>query len=162
MPHIKINGPDFRKLAYELLTAGHRLRFQASGESMHPSIQDGDIIEVAPQSNKLKLKCGDVLLVDTNTERLIVHRVIEIDHSRSTASYLIKADAGTFSDGWFPYENILGRVEAVERGGLRIVLTSLGQSWKTQAWVMISPWASWFSWLPSGIRQHVRDWLLVN
>ena len=59
----RLNGPDFRRLAGEILAAGNRVRFQAGGESMHPFIQDGDILEVAPLSNSLKIKIGDVLLV---------------------------------------------------------------------------------------------------
>ena len=76
----------------------------------------------------------------SDTARLLVHRVIKINHHRGTASYLIKGDAGTSPDGWFQPENILGRVEVKERAGLRIILTSFIQRWKAQVWVILAPW----------------------
>ena len=157
----RINGPDFRIIAREILAAGNRVRFQAGGESMHPFIQDGDILEVAPLSNSLNIKIGDVLLVYSDSARLLAHRVIKINNC-GTKSYLIKADAGTSPDGWFRTENILGRVEVKERAGLRIILTSSIRRWKALVWVFLAPWVIWFLWLPVSLRRHVRDWLLVK
>jgi hypothetical protein len=71
-----LNGTEFHDLADQLLAEGHRVRFQAGGESMQPFIQDNDILEVAPLDGKW-IKQGDVLLVETNGGKLLAHRVVK-------------------------------------------------------------------------------------
>ena len=162
MSAFRLNGSDFRKVASEILATGNRVRFLAHGGSMHPYIQDGDILVVAPLSEKLIIKCGDVLLVDCECERLLAHRVVKIDHQQGVTRYLIKGDTSFSPDGWFQSENVLGRVEFEERDGLRVLLTLSTQQWKSRLWVMLAPWATRFSWLPRPIRNRLREWLLVS
>ena len=163
MYDLSVNSPDFRNLAYAILSGGHRMRFQANGTSMFPFIQDGDILEVVSLAgNRKKINCGDVVLLVTKTERLLAHRVIKINYSDGSASYLIKSDTSVLPDGWFRFEDILGRVEVVERGGRRFVLTSLVKHIKARVWVIVAPSVSKFSWLPTTIRQRLLEWLLVS
>jgi signal peptidase I len=158
----RLNGLDFRFLAGEILATGHRMRFQASGGSMRPFIRDGDILEVAPFPVKPIIKCGDVLLIDTTANKLLAHRVVKIKYHQGIASYLIKSDKAISPDGWFQSENILGRVDVIERGSQRILLTLPAQQWKASVWVMLAPWVPRFSWLPGRIRQRVEHWLLMS
>jgi signal peptidase len=161
MSVLELKGDEFRALAGQILEGGHRVRFQASGGSMQPFIQNSDILEVAPLAGK-RIKCGDVLLVDTSEGRLLAHRVVKTGRREGISLYLIKSDACDSPDGWFRLENILGRVEGVERGDRRIRLTSGAQQWRARAWVTITPWVSKISWLPEWFRQRVRHWLLVS
>jgi hypothetical protein len=161
MPILELKGPDFQNLASQILGSGHRLRFQASGGSMHPFIQDSDILEVAPLAGR-RIHCGNVLLVDAGEDRLLVHRVVKTGRRNGISIYLIESDICSSPDGWFRLENMLGRVEVVERGSQRIRLTSFAQQWKASVWVAISPLVSKISWLPLQLRQRVRDWLLVS
>jgi hypothetical protein len=161
MPILELNGIEFLRLAREILAGGHRVRFQASGGSMQPFIQNSDILEVAPLAGK-RIKCGDVLLVETSEGRLLVHRVVKISRRDGISIYLIKSDVCASPDGWFRFENILGRVEIVERGSQRIILTSAAQQWRARVWVTITPWGSKMSWLPEWFRHRVRHWLWVS
>jgi hypothetical protein len=161
MSVIGLNRVDFRSIASQILVSGHRLRFQANGGSMQPFIQNNDILEVAPIAGK-RINCGDVLLVEVGDGRLLAHRVVQTSRRDGIRIYLIKSDAGDSPDGWFRIDDILGRVEVVERGCQRIRLTSGAQQWRARLWVIIAPWVSKFSWLPERFRQGVRDWLLVS
>jgi hypothetical protein len=155
-----LNGAEFHDLARQILGSGNQLRFQARGQSMHPSIQDGDVLVVAPLAGK-RIRCADVLLVDTGRSRLLAHRVIKIDRTNRPTRFLLKMDTGSVPDGWFTEEGILGRVEALERGAIKIRLTSGLLFWKARIWLAMAPWASKFIWLPERFRQRLRHWLLV-
>jgi len=116
---------------------------------MQPFIQNNDILEVAPLA-ETRIKLGDVLLVETGEGRLLVHRVVKASRRDGISIYLIKSDACNTPDGWFRLENILGRVEVVERGFQRIKLTSGAQLWRARVWVLISPWVLKFPGYQSG------------
>jgi signal peptidase I len=159
MSILGLNGTEFHALAGQILGSGHRVRFQASGGSMQPFIQSGDILVVAPLAGT-RIKCGDVLLVEAGEGRLLVHRVVKTGRRNGISVYLIKSDTCALPDGWFRSENILGRVEVVERGGQQIRLSSGAQQMRARVWVTINPWVAKFSWLPAWFRHLVRNWLL--
>ena len=161
MSVIGLNRVDFRSIASQILASGHRLRFQASGGSMQPFIQDKDILEVAPLAGK-RIHCGDVLLIEAGEGRLLAHRVVRIDHHDGIFIYLIKSDIGASPDGWYRLENILGRVELVDRGTKRMRLKSPLRQLKARLWVTITPCALKMSWLPQWFRQGVRNWFLAS
>ena len=161
MSVLGLNGTEFQALTVQLLAEGYQVRFQASGESMQPFIQDKDILEVAPIKGK-RIKQGEVLLVETGEGRLLAHRVVKIGRNNGIPYYYTRGDSCTIPDGSFRIENILGRVEIVERGNKRIKLTSSLQRKRAMVWVRIMPWVSKFSWLPEGLRRRVRDWLLIS
>jgi hypothetical protein len=161
MSVIGLNRGEFSSLARQILESGNRVRFQASGGSMYPFIQNNDFLEVAPLSGK-RIKCGDLLLVEAGDGRLMAHRVIKISHTEGGAIYLIKSDTCASPDGWFRVENILGRVDVVERGKRRIILSSASQQFRARVWVSVTPWSSIFSWLPARLRRYVWHWLVAD
>ncbi len=161
MSVLGLNGTEFQALAEQLLAEGHRVRFQASGESMQPFIQDKDILEVAPLEGK-RIKPGDVLLVETGEGRLLAHRVVKISRNNGTTFYVTRGDGCITTDGRFRLENILGRVETVERGNKRIILTSILQRLRALLWIRIMPLIRRFFWLLEGFRRRVRDWLKIS
>ena len=159
MSVLGLNGTEFQALAEQLLAEGHRVRFQASGGSMQPFIQDKDILEVAPLEGK-QIQHGDVLLVDIGLGRLLAHRVVKNGWDNGIPFYITRGDSCIIPDGKFLLENIMGKVEIIERGDKRIILTTRMQKLRARIWVEISPFVYKFSWLPKRIRQRVREWLL--
>ncbi len=102
---------SFSKLLLSVLCSGHLFRFQAFGWSMHPFIQNGDIITIAPILSTLTV--GDVVCCSTSDLPLIVHRITRIDVDQIH----IKGDNLDSEDGVFSKEDILGKVIRIERNG---------------------------------------------
>ncbi len=159
MSTIELGNMDFRVLAGQILADGHRLRFTASGSSMHPFIQDGDLLEVAPLSTK-RVSLGDVLLVESAAGRLLAHRVVKIRRLDGTSQFLVKSDASRAADGWFQAPSILGRVDKLEHEGKSINLASAAQRGRAVLWVIINPWIVRLFWLPARLRRFARHWLI--
>ncbi len=159
MSTIDLERDDFRIITSQILSGGHNVRFFASGSSMFPFIQDGDVLEIAPLASK-RIRRGDVLLVESAAGRLLAHRVVKIRQWDGSSQYLIKPDASRAADGWFQAQSILGRVDKVDRRGESIILTSSAQHLRALLWVAINPWVSKLSWLPARLRRFARHWLI--
>jgi len=153
-----LNSADLQDLIGQILKTGNKVRFEARGRSMQPFIYEGDILEVAPAASR-DFRVGDVLLVQTGDGGLLAHRVIKT-RRRDKVAFFIKGDSCAGPDGWFGYENILGRVVAIEHAGKKIEWTSNAQRWRSMIWVFIVPWIPKFSWLPRRIRQSIKKWIL--
>src|SRR2546426_2174706 len=63
----------FNEITGELLRCGNRVRFRAVGASMQPTIEDGELITVAPVE-PAAVKRGDILLY-RGERGLIAHRL---------------------------------------------------------------------------------------
>ena len=88
---------------------------------MQPTIQEGDIITVAP----LKLSevtRGDILLYRGDTG-VIAHRVVAIKRSKEeTPVFILRGDASDTCDFPLQAEQLLGKVVGVERQGHSLIL----------------------------------------
>src|SRR5207244_13021319 len=69
----------FPDLTAELLRRGSCVRFRATGASMQPTIEDGEVITVAPVT-PMAVKRGDILLYQ-NELGVFAHRVVRITGS---------------------------------------------------------------------------------
>jgi signal peptidase I len=99
-----------------VLSKGRPFKFKASGTSMRPLIQSGDLLTVSP-SPAGSLTVGDVAAVKIpGSERVVVHRVIEKDGEK----VLIQGDAGKVPEGLFDAGAVLGKVTRVERNGKKV------------------------------------------
>lgn len=101
----------------DLLLAVHEkgavFRFRASGESMFPTIRNGDIITVSSPDGVHAVP-GDIVAFRTPLGgKLAVHRVTGV----RSGSFLIKGDNSLEPDGTIPRSDILGLVTRIERGG---------------------------------------------
>ncbi len=67
---------SFSELAATLLRDGHSIRFRAAGQSMHPTIRDGETIVVEPIDLR-DIKRGDIVLY-RDLRGVIAHRVVAI------------------------------------------------------------------------------------
>ena len=91
---------------------------------MHPLVRDGDILTVEPL-NARSPRSGDVVLCTNQAGRALVHRVLAKQAKVAVAYYLIKGDNSFEPDGWFPQEQILGIVSAIDRGSSHISMRNL-------------------------------------
>jgi signal peptidase I len=105
----------FDDVTAELLQRGARVRFRAIGESMQPTIEDGELIAVEPVSPSV-IRRGDILLY-RGDGGVRIHRVIGISRSERNHSFRLCGDASVSSDTPIEATQILGRVVAVERRG---------------------------------------------
>jgi hypothetical protein len=94
----------FEATLREVLASGNRARFQASGDSMYPTIRSGDTVEIAP-CDPASLGTGDVVLAST-VRGLTLHRIVRI----SSAGIVIRGDNALSSDAPVAPANILGRM----------------------------------------------------
>jgi len=107
------SSPAFNVLCEQVLAAGHTTRFVASGQSMQPTILDGDMLVIEPLSGA-KPKRGQILLTRTEGQ-LRAHRAVCL-HPR----LITRGDSGLENDA--PAETVLGKVIALERRGETISL----------------------------------------
>jgi len=71
---------------------------------MFPAIADGDLVEVAPQTNN---STGDVVLI-SDDERLVAHRIVRADES----NIITRGDSCLENDHTGD-RTVLGRISAV-------------------------------------------------
>ena len=106
-----------RDLAVELLRSCGAARLPINGSSMLPSLWPGDILDVRRQ-NATEIQPGHVVVFQRDS-RLVAHRVVRrLDRNGSTL-LITRGDRRWKPDApVFPHQ-LLGRVEAVERGDRR-------------------------------------------
>jgi hypothetical protein len=130
----------FIETSIELLRKGHHVKFRAPGDSMYPTICDGDVVTVIPIEGE-SITIGDIILY-RHRSGVVAHRVIRIEKRsshyspRSTPTpqssvlspqhlYLLRGDAALVFDDPVSADQILGKVTHVERKGRRINPDSL-------------------------------------
>jgi phage repressor protein C with HTH and peptisase S24 domain len=98
----------FEATLRDLLASGHRARFRAEGDSMHPAICCGDYVEVEPCA-AAELRRGDIILAAT-ARGLTAHRIVRI----SRRGIVTRGDNALRSDAPVDAASVLGRVSEVE------------------------------------------------
>ena len=107
------------ELSTELFARGLSVRFRAPGWSMHPTIDDGEVITVEPIEAS-EVKKGDIILYRIN-EGVIAHRVVGIQKSgRAEDRLILRGDASRVPDRPVAPEQVLGKVVSVERRGRHV------------------------------------------
>jgi hypothetical protein len=125
---VHCNGQDFVALSRQILSSGSCLRFEAKGGSMHPFIQDGDIVVVEPAEFS-NLRLGEIAFYRVSDEAVRAHRVVRRVQQDGTDHLFAQGDAGWGLDGPVSPAQILGRVTAIERRGRLIRLDGRGSRW---------------------------------
>jgi hypothetical protein len=133
---LRIDNTDlFSETIEETLNCGHSIRFRALGNSMYPTICDGDLITVEPiePSNVI---VSDIILY-RHKSGVAAHRVMRIlkrsekksrsalqgpqDHSLSeTLQFFLRGDAAINYDDPVRADQILGKVVSIERNDRRL------------------------------------------
>jgi Peptidase S24-like len=92
----------FESTLRDLLASGHRARFVATGDSMHPTIRSGDAVEVAP-CDASELRRGDIVLA--SMERgLTLHRIVRL----SSGGIVMRGDNALHADRAIDPKDVLG------------------------------------------------------
>jgi len=115
------------------LGTGGIARLRIDGESMRPTLRMGDIV-ILQSFPVNRLRIGDLLVMQRGND-LVTHRLVAV---RADGWYT-KGDASTTLDTPASDSMILGRVEAIERGG---------SSWSTQtkSWMILNRFIGWLAW----------------
>jgi len=115
-----INCERIKREAYlALLKAGHCLSMPAKGWSMHPAINDGDVITIE-RAVPLCLRVGEIIAYKKEGEsNTIVHRLMRKYRRNGRIYFVTKGDAvhNYSCDQVVAEEDILGRVINRERNG---------------------------------------------
>lgn len=111
----------FLELSTELLSEGYGVRFRAIGQSMHPTIRDGEAVRVEPVKIE-EIERGDIILYSA-MRGLTAHRVMLVEIAVDGARiFQMRGDACVSFDEPATAEKILGRITEVERGGRKVSL----------------------------------------
>ena len=137
-----LKEPDFFDIASGFLFKGVSVRFHASGWSMRPYVQDGDIVKVSPVGT-LPVKRGDIVLYSTADDRLIAHRIIKKIKRNGATTFLIKGDATLSGPENVDGHHVLGKVVEIERHGRKRNLESKRHQITNLILSGISPISRW-------------------
>jgi hypothetical protein len=117
------SDPEVAALAREILSRGAGFCFRATGWSMHPLVQDGDILHARPLVWS-KLSIGDILLVAHGGNNLLAHRLMCISNSLGQPRLITRGDALDHEDPPLEPDNYLGHVWMITRQERRIMMNS--------------------------------------
>ena len=128
------------EMSTTLLRRGTRVRFHAKGQSMQPTIRDGEVLTVVPIAPS-DVQRRDIILYRA-VSGLIAHRVVEITKKQGHAvAFTLRGDALGTCDAPVPAEQLLGKVIAVTRGNHQVDVASR----RAIRWHTLWVWASYFT-----------------
>lgn len=127
---LALSGAGLLEFLQAFLAKRAQFRFRARGFSMHPFIQDGDVLTVLPLDGQAPQPGKVVAFCHPQSQKLTVHRMV----AELKEGYLIRGDSASAADGVIPLTNILGTVRQVERAGKQVRL-GLGPERRLIAWL---------------------------
>ncbi|MBN2549128.1 MAG: S24/S26 family peptidase [Anaerolineales bacterium] len=144
MDSMLLESPEMVSLAEEILGGGHTLRFRAPGQSMHPLIQDGDILEVQPWNGEA-LQRGQVILYRSAGNRLVAHRVVDMRQDEQ-GEIIFTGGYQARSTGLQPVrpKQVLGKVVRIERNGRTRRVNSASHRIFSALWALLAKTRSRF------------------
>ena len=120
-----------------LLRRGIKVRFHAKGQSMQPTIRDGEVLTVVPIAPS-DVQRRDIILYRT-LRGLIAHRVVGITrHPGQAITFTLRGDALGACDAPVQTDQLLGKVVSVTRGDDQIDVSSR----RATRWHLLRVWAS--------------------
>jgi len=108
-----LSGQEILGLLKDVQNRGGSLRLTAKGDSMKPTIRNGDTISIAPVPVHGVGKGDIVLFRKWEKTQITVHRIININGR----NYLVRGDNAEEDDGWISDEMIKGVVTGLDRKG---------------------------------------------
>lgn len=121
---MKLDRNDQFELVRGFLVNGEKVRKQAFGDSMLPSIPDGAFLQIEPLMSD-QVRRGDVVLFGTDQGHILIHRVARLFRRRGQFFIQAWGDNNLKPDSPVPSEQLFGRVvslkidgewQAIERG----------------------------------------------
>jgi hypothetical protein len=115
----------FQEVSRDLLSRGYSVRFRPGGQSMHPTIRDGERITVEPILAE-RIRTGDIILYAA-ARGPVAHRVVRVERREAqNLLFHLRGDCAATPDAPVLAAQILGRVVTVEREGRTIALCGFG------------------------------------
>ena len=115
---LPLSGHALKELLESVFQKKMPFRFKAGGFSMSPFIKDGDILTVSPLG-KVPPRIGEVVIfIHPVNQNVVVHRVL----AKRGNAYRVKGDNSPGMDTPLPRDNVLGRLDRLERNGKRVLL----------------------------------------
>lgn len=104
---------DSIRLFEDILMMGVDLRVRATGRSMIPFLQGGEILTIrkVPSSS---LRRGDLIFLRTSEGYPLMHRIIKIQRQQGHAYFCTKGDALITPDAFVREDRVLGKVITIE------------------------------------------------
>ena len=135
MEKVQVPNSQFFTLAKQLLQEGKKIEISVKGNSMCPFLFDGETVVVAPVGVDSPLKKCDIILAETSTGQVMMHRIRKI----CPAGIRMKGDGNLYQSEQVSPEDVMGRVVTVVRKGKNICLYTpfrlfLARLW-TPVWV---------------------------
>ncbi|HEY4393653.1 MAG TPA: S24/S26 family peptidase [Polyangia bacterium] len=125
---INLERGAFGAVVEGLLAEGLCVRFRAGGHSMTPTIEDGEILIVAPATAG-EVDVADLLFCSTRS-RAVAHRLLAITAGADGGRLLtLCGDAALETDRPVAATEVRGRVIGVERAGRRVDVEVKAGSW---------------------------------
>ena len=118
MEKVQVPNSQFFALAKQLLREGKKIEIPVKGGSMRPFLFDGETVVVAPVGVDCPLRICDIILAETSTGQVMMHRIREI----SPAGIRMKGDGNLYQSELIRPEDVMGRVLSVVRHGKNVSL----------------------------------------
>lgn len=106
---LSLSSINLGALVKSVVEAGQGIQFRAKGNSMFPTIKDGDLIKIT-QYTEISPNTGDVVAyLDHNTRNLIIHRIVDL----TSDIFFAKGDSCFRKDPPQPINTIIGYISAI-------------------------------------------------
>jgi len=110
-------------IANDLLKEGKKIRIEAKGYSMYPTIKPGYNVYIEVYRNPDEVDCGDIIAWKQD-ENIILHRVVHSYESDNKNYFITRGDGSLQSDSPVQFNHIVGKAIRVESGKKTWVPTS--------------------------------------
>lgn len=112
---------DIHQLVRGEMLSERSFRCLVQGDSMSPVLRSGDLILVVPRPSDM-LRPGDIVQV-CDEHQVVTHRLLAIKTGAGSESATTKGDRAILPDQVWVLNNIVGRIESVERGEKSMVIS---------------------------------------
>jgi len=102
-------------IANDLLKEGKKLRIEAKGYSMYPTIKPGYTVHIEAYDNPAEVAQGDIIAWRKD-EKVILHRIVHILKSDNNTSFITRGDSLLKPDVPVQFQHIVGKAIRVESG----------------------------------------------
>jgi len=108
---------DYTHLSESMLSSNTHIKIRVAGDSMSPVLRTGDTIYVEPVMAE-RVSVGDILVYKTEGT-MVAHRLVRILRSNDKCMFLTKGDTFPHVDTPLREADLIGRVYAVEKLGMK-------------------------------------------
>ncbi|MFH1641153.1 MAG: S24/S26 family peptidase, partial [Candidatus Omnitrophota bacterium] len=111
--YVNCSNEEWLALVNDILIRNKSLYVRLGGESMYPTIKNGEIVKIEPLQDKVNN--NEVILYRDDRGKPIVHRVIKMDTQGDRPNYLVRSDNNWLGGDIVEESQVLGKVTFVRR-----------------------------------------------